>query len=237
MPFLDHLEELRWRLFKSLITVFVLMLICWGFSDQLLEVLRYPGTQITPPLKMQVLKVQTVFMTKLEIALVAGVILGLPVIIYQLWQFMAPGLIKKEKKFLPIIILATIICFAIGGLFAYFIIIPFALQFFMDLAPADIENNIALDFYIGFLLRIIVVFGVVFELPIISIILTKMGLLTPKFMRKYRRYALVIAFILGAILTPPDPSTQIMLAIPIILLYEISIFLSYLFSSKKEDET
>ena len=237
MPFLDHLEELRWRLFKSLITVFVLMLICWGFSDQLLEVLRYPGTQITPPLKMQVLKVQTVFMTKLEIALVAGVILGLPVIIYQLWQFMAPGLIKKEKKFLPIIILATIICFAIGGLFAYFIIIPFALQFFMDLAPADIENNIALDFYIGFLLRIIVVFGVVYELPIISIILTKMGLLTPKFMRKYRRYALVIAFILGAILTPPDPSTQIMLAIPIILLYEISIFLSYLFSSKKEDET
>ena len=234
MPFLEHLEEMRWRLFKSLITVFVLMLICWGFSDQLLEVLRYPGTQITPPLKMQVLKVQTVFMTKLEIALVAGIILGLPVIIYQVWQFMAPGLIKKEKKFLPIVILSTIICFLIGGLFAYFIIIPFALQFFMDLAPADIENNIALDFYIGFLLRIIVVFGVVFELPIISIILTKMGLLTPQFMRKYRRYALVIAFILGAILTPPDPSTQIMLAIPIVLLYEISIFLSHLFSAKKK---
>ena len=237
MPFLDHLEEMRWRLFKSLISVFVLMLICWGFSDQLLEVLRYPGTQITPPLKMQVLKVQTVFMTKLEIALVAGIILGLPVIIYQVWQFMAPGLIKKEKKFLPIVIISTIICFLIGGLFAYFIIIPFALQFFMDLAPADIENNIALDFYIGFLLRIIVVFGVVFELPIISIILTKMGLLTPQFMRKYRRYALVLAFILGAILTPPDPSTQIMLAIPIVLLYEVSIFLSQIFSSKKKDET
>jgi sec-independent protein translocase protein TatC len=236
MPFLDHLEELRWRLFKSLISVFVLMLICWGFSDQLLEILRYPGTQINPPLKMQVLKVQTVFMTKLEIALVGGVILGLPVIIYQLWQFVAPGLVKNEKKFLPIVILSTIICFLIGGLFAYFIIIPYALQFFMDLAPADIENNIALDFYIGFLLRIIIVFGVVFELPILSIILTKMGIITPRFMRKYRRYALVIAFILGAILTPPDPSTQIMLAIPIILLYEVSIFLSYLFSSKNKDE-
>lgn len=236
MPFLDHLEELRWRVFKSLISVFVLMLICWGFSDQLLEVLRYPGTQITPPLQMQVLKVQTVFMTKLEIALVAGIILGLPIIIYQIWQFVAPGLIKNEKKFLPIVIISTIFCFLIGGLFAYFIIIPFALQFFMDLAPPDIENNIALDFYIGFLLRIIVVFGVVFELPIISIILTKMGLLTPKFMRKYRRYALVMAFILGAILTPPDPSTQIMLAIPIILLYEVSIFLSYLFYSKKKVE-
>jgi sec-independent protein translocase protein TatC len=237
MPFLDHLEELRWRLFKSVISVFILMLICWGFSDELLEVLRYPGSQITPPLKMQVLKVQTVFMTKLEIALVAGVILGLPIIIYQLWQFIAPGLISNEKKFLPIVILSTIMCFLIGGLFAYFIIIPFALQFFMDLAPADIENNIALDFYIGFLLRIIVVFGVVFELPIISIILTKMGLLTPQFMRKYRRYAIVLAFVLGAILTPPDPSTQIMLAVPILLLYEASIFLSQIFSPKKTSKT
>lgn len=237
MPFLDHLEELRWRLLKSVISVLVLMLICWGFSDYLLEVLRYPGRQINPPLKMQVLKVQTVFMTKLEIALIGGVILALPVLIYQVWQFIAPGLVKNEKKFLPIVIISTIGCFLAGGLFAYFIIIPFALQFFIDLAPVDIENNIALDFYIGFLLRIIIVFGVVFELPIISIILTKIGLLTPQFMRKHRRYAIVIAFILGAILTPPDPSTQIMLAIPIILLYEISIYLSYLFSSKKKEET
>ena len=237
MPFLDLLEELRWRLFKALISVFVLMIVCWAFSDQLLEILRYPARQIDPPLKMQVLKVQTVFMTKLEIALVGGIILGLPVIIYQAWQFIAPGLIKNEKKFLPIVIISTILCFLIGGVFAYVIIIPFALQFFMDLAPMDIENNIALDFYIGFLLRIIIVFGVVFELPIISIILTKMGLLTPQFMRKYRRYALVLAFVLGAILTPPDPSTQIMLAIPIILLYEVSIYLSYLFSPKKKEAT
>ncbi len=237
MPFLDHLEEFRWRVFKAVIAVFILTLICWAFSDYLLEILRYPGTRINPPLKMQVLKVQTVFMTKLEIALIAGIILGLPVIIYQIWHFIAPGLFLTEKKFLPIIILATISCFIIGGLFAYFIIIPFALQFFMDLAPTDIENNIALDFYIGFLLRIIIVFGVVFELPIISILLTKMGLITPKFMRKYRRYALVGAFILGAILTPPDPSTQIMLAVPMILLYELSIFLSYIFSSEKKKET
>ncbi len=115
MPFLDHLEELRWRIFKSLITVFVLMLICWFFSDFLLEILRYPGTQIEPPLQMQVLKVQTVFMTKLEIALVAGLILGLPVIIYQIWSFVTPGLMKTEKKFLPIIILATVGCFLAGA--------------------------------------------------------------------------------------------------------------------------
>ena len=98
----------------------------------------------------------------------------------------------------------------------------------------DIENNIALDFYIGFLLRLIIVFGVVFELPMLSLILSKFGILTPAFMRKYRKYAIVGAFILGAILTPPDPTTQMLLAVPIILLYELSIYISYIFHSKRE---
>jgi sec-independent protein translocase protein TatC len=159
----------------------------------------------------------------------------LPVILYQAWQFLAPGLLKNERKILPLTILATILCFLVGGAFAYFIIIPYALQFFLSLAPVDIENNIALDFYIGFLLRLIIVFGVVFELPMLSLILSKFGLLTPSFMRKYRKYAIVGAFILGAILTPPDPTTQLLLAIPIILLYELSIFISYVFASKREE--
>jgi sec-independent protein translocase protein TatC len=101
------------------------------------------------------------------------------------------------------------------------------IRFFLKLAPANIENNIAIDFYIGFLLRLILVFGIVFELPMLSLFLTKIGILTPKFMRKYRRHAIVSAFIIGAILTPPDPMTQIFLAVPLVLLYEISIFISY----------
>lgn len=234
MPFLDHLEELRWRLLKSVISVFVMMVVCFFFSDYILEVLLYPGKNIDPPVPLQVLKVQTVFIIKLEIALFAGIILSLPVIFYQLWQFLAPGLLKKERKLLPIIVFFSVLCFLIGGAFAYFIIIPYALQFFLSLAPMEIENNIALDFYIGFLLRLIIVFGVVFELPMLSLILSKFGILTPQFMRKYRKYAIVGAFILGAILTPPDPTTQMFLAIPIILLYELSIFISYFVSSKKE---
>jgi len=234
MPFLDHLEELRWRLLKSLGTVFILMVICFAFSDQLLDLLLYPGNNIDPPVPLQVLKVQTVFIIKLEIALVAGIIFGLPVIFYQLWQFIAPGLLLKERKLLPIIVFASVFCFLLGGAFAYFIIIPYALQFFLSLAPVNIENNIALDFYIGFLLRIIVVFGIVFELPMLSLMLTKFGILTPQFMKKYRKYAIVSAFILGAILTPPDPTTQILLAVPIILLYELSIYISYLFLSKEK---
>jgi sec-independent protein translocase protein TatC len=233
MPFLDHLEELRWRLLKSIISVFVMMVVCFLFSDQLLEVLRYPGKRVDPPVSLQVLKVQTVFIIKLEIALIAGIIFSLPVIFHQLWQFLAPGLVHKEKKYLPVFVFASVICFLIGGAFAYFIIIPYALQFFLSLAPMDIENNIALDFYIGFLLRLILVFGVVFELPMLSALLSKIGLLTPQFMRKYRKYAIVGSFILGAILTPPDPTTQIFLAVPIILLYEVSIYISHLFNPKE----
>jgi sec-independent protein translocase protein TatC len=234
MPFLDHLEELRWRLLKSVISVLVMMVICFTFSDYILDLLLYPGRHIDPPVPLQVLKVQTVFIIKLEIALFAGIVFSLPVIFYQLWQFLAPGLKLNERKLLPAVVFASVVCFLAGGFFAYFVIIPYALQFFLGLAPANIQNNIALDFYIGFLLRLIIVFGIVFELPMLSLILTKFGLLTPAFMRKYRRYAIVSAFILGAILTPPDPTTQVMLAVPIVLLYELSIFISYIFS-KKED--
>lgn len=230
MPFLDHLEELRWRLLKSIISIFLMMVICFFFSDYILDLLLYPGKNVEPPVSLQVLKVQTVFIIKLEIALFAGLIFSLPVIFYQLWQFLTPGLLAKERKMMPLIVFFSVLCFLVGGMFAYFIIIPYALQFFLDLAPLDIENNIALDFYIGFLLRLIIVFGIVFELPMLSLILSKFGLLTPSFMRKYRKYAIVGAFILGAILTPPDPTTQVFLALPMIILYEVSIFISYLVS-------
>lgn len=236
MPFLDHLEELRWRLLKSIGTVFVMMLICFAFSDQFLDFLLYPGKQLDPPVPLQVLKVQTVFIIKLEIALVAGIILSLPVIFYQLWQFLAPGLLAKERKYIPVIIFASVACFLAGGAFAYFIIIPFSLEFFLGLAPTNIENNIALDFYIGFLIRLIFVFGIVFELPMLSLVLSKIGILTPQFMRKYRKYAIVSAFIVGAILTPPDPTSQILLAVPILVLYEISIMISAIFSRKRQSE-
>ncbi len=237
MPFLDHLEELRWRLLKSIISIFIMMVICFFFSDYILELLLYPGKNLDTPVPLQVLKVQTVFIIKLEIALFAGIVFSLPVIFYQLWQFLAPGLLLKERKLLPMIVFASVVCFLVGGLFAYFIIIPYALQFFLSLAPPDIENKIALDFYIGFLLRLIVVFGVVFELPMLSLLLSKFGILTPSFMRKYRKYAIVGAFILGAILTPPDPTTQVLLAFPIIILYEISIYISHIFAKKSDTLT
>jgi sec-independent protein translocase protein TatC len=234
MPFLDHLEELRWVIIKSLISILVITIISFFFSEYLLEILLIPGNKLDPPLKLQAIKVQTPFMILLEIALIMGIVLSIPVIFYQVWKFVSPGLLKNEKTIVPALAISTLFCFALGALFAYFIIIPNALNFFRNISAGKIDYNISIDFYLGFILRLIIVFGVVFLLPILSFILTKIGLLTPAFMRRYRRYAIVLAFILGAILTPPDVITQIFLAVPLVILYEISIFISYIFTRKEK---
>jgi sec-independent protein translocase protein TatC len=234
MPFLDHLEELRWCIIKSLISVLIITVVSFFFSEYLLEILLIPGNKLDPPLKLQAIKVQTPFMILLEIALIMGIVLSIPIIFYQIWKFVSPGLLRYEKTIVPALAASTLLCFSLGALFAYFIIIPNALNFFRNISAGKIDYNISIDFYLGFILRLIIVFGVVFLLPILSFILTKIGLLTPKFMRKYRRYAIVLAFVLGAILTPPDVITQVFLAVPLIILYEISIFISYIFSPKQK---
>jgi sec-independent protein translocase protein TatC len=235
MPFLDHLEELRWRSIKIIASVFVLTVISFFVSDFFLDFLLYPSKRITTELDLQVLKVQTIFIIKLEIALIIGIVLSIPVIFYQLWAFVAPGLLERERKWVWPTIIVIIISFLAGVSFAYFLIIPYALDFFLSLAPETVQNNIAIDFYFGFILRIILVFGVVFELPVVSLFLTKIGLLTPQFLRKYRRYAVITIFVMAALLTPPDPTTQVMLGIPLVILYEFTIWISYVFAKKRKE--
>jgi len=236
MPFLDHLEELRWRIIRALVSVVAFTIIAFFFSDYLLELLLYSTKNLNQPINLQVLKVQAVFIIKLELALIAGIIFSLPYIFYQIWSFVAPGLLEKERRYVVPVILFATLSFLTGSAFAYFVIIPFALDFFLSLAPPNVTNNIALDFYFGFMVRIIMVFGIVFELPVISLFLTKLGILTPRILKKYRRYAIVTFFVMAAILTPPDPTTQMLLAIPLIILYEVTIWISYFFQKKKEEE-
>lgn len=234
LPFLEHLEELRWRIIKALIAVLVLTVICFYFSGHILDLLLFQIKGLEHDINLQVLKVQTVFIIKLEIALIFGVVLSIPFILYQLFAFISPGLRPNEKKYVwPVIIFASV-SFLIGGAFAYVIIVPLALDFFLGLAPASVTNNIALDFYFGFVSRIVLVFGVVFELPVVSLLLTRLGILTPEILKKYRRYAIVFMFIFAAILTPPDPTTQIMLAVPMLILYEATIWISYFFKRKEK---
>ena len=226
MPFLDHLEELRWRILKSLIAVFVGALLCFYFSERLVDVLVAPARSLDVPPKIIFLKPVGMFLVRLEASLVGGLLLGLPIVLYQIWAFVAPGLLERERRYVPAILLVSIVCFAAGALLAYFVVIPIALRFMIGMATDYIEPQFDINKYIGFMLRLLVAFGVVFELPVFSYFLSKMGILTPRFLRRNRRYAVVVVVVVAAVITPPDVFSQILMAGPLLLLYEVSIWVS-----------
>lgn len=223
MPFLDHLEELRWRIIRGLVALVIGMIICFIFSDQILEFLKIPSRTLDPPLPLQFLKIQAIFLVKLEIGFFGGMLLALPYLLAQVYTFVSPALMPHEKRpLIPLIAFATLLF--VGGLaFAYIIILPFALEFFVGLATEDIRPDISIDEYIGFVLRLCFLFGLVFELPVVAFFLGQIGLVTSDLMRRYRRHSIIIIFVLAALFTPPDPFTQVLLGVPLILLYELSI--------------
>jgi sec-independent protein translocase protein TatC len=229
MGFFDHLEELRWRLLKALGSIFVLAIAVFIFSEDLLQAVIEPLRAIDAKVRLQYLSPQYIFVVRLELAMLGGLLLGIPVLIYQIWMFIAPGLTKKERRYAPWVIISFILCFSGGAAFSYFIVFPQALAFLMGMAVPGIDANIDIAKYISFFMRLILAFGIVFEMPVLAFILTKAGLLTPWFMRSYRSYAVVIIFVLAAILTPPDAITQVMLGVPLWLLYEVSIGISAFF--------
>lgn len=230
MPFLDHLEELRWTILKSLIAVVIGAIGSYVFSKQIVEFLRRPGPD---DLRLIFLGPTEGFMIYIKVSIFAGLILALPYVFYQFWKFIVPGLLEKEKKIVPPIALFTTVCFLTGAAFAYFVIIPFGLKFLLSFQTDFLEATITIGKYLGFVVTLILIFGVVFELPVLAFFLTKIGILTPEFLKSKRRYGVVIIFIMAAVLTPPDIFTQLMLAIPLIILYEISIWVSKLVKRKE----
>ena len=235
MSFFDHLEELRWRVVKAVIAVLIAAAGCAFFSDFLVKVVLMKPL-LNVGLKAQVLTPYGIMLLYMEVVLVAGLIIAMPFVLYQLWQFIAPGLLPTERKYVWWIIFFTSLCFLSGVIFAYFVLIPTALKFFAGFGTDTFELNVSADNYISFLLSLILGAGLVFELPMVSYFLSKLGLLTPAFMRKYRRHAIVGILIISAVVTPtPDIITQSLLAAPMIFLYEISIFISkYAQKEKKE---
>jgi sec-independent protein translocase protein TatC len=232
MTFLEHLEELRWRLIYSIIGVGVGSLLCWIFIDFIIDkVLLLPARH--SHVLLQNLKPFGQLMLYFEVAMVGGAILSLPNIFYQLWKFISPALRKKERSYITGIVIFSSLCFLIGIVFAYVVMLPMSLKFAAEFGSAQIKNVFAIDEYMSIIISIMIGSGVVFELPMISFFLTKIGILTPEFMRKYRRHAIVLIFVAAAFLTPsPDPVSQLILAIPLILLYEISIIISKLARKK-----
>lgn len=232
MTFLEHLEELRWRLIYSVIGVAVGTLLCWIFIDFIIDkVLLTPAKH--SGVALQNLKPFGQLMLYFEVAMVGGVILSLPNIFYQLWKFISPALRKNERRYISGIAAFSTLCFLLGIVFAYFVMLPMSLKFAAQFGSADIKNVFAIDEYMSIIMSIMLGSGVVFELPMISFFLTKIGILTPAFMRKYRRHAIVLIFIASAFLTPgTDPVSQLILAVPLLLLYEISIIISKLARKK-----
>ena len=234
MSFLDHIEELRWRIIYSLIGILIFTIIAWIFIDPLVEiVLLKPARDANASL--QNLRPFGQLFLYVQVAIIVGIVASLPNIFYQLWKFIAPALRKRERKYIVWIVFFSTFCFLSGIAFAYFVMLPLAMKFAAQFGSEAIKNEFSIEEYMSIIISVMLAAGVVFELPMVSFFLSKLGILTPKFMRKYRRHAIVVILILAAILTPgADPVSQVILAVPLVLLYEISIFISKI-SSKKSD--
>ena len=237
MPLLDHLIELRRRLIYSVLSFFICFIVSFHFADPIFNFLVEPLAELWKGQESRRLiftALHEKFFTDVKVAIFAGAFIAFPLISNQIWLFVAPGLYKNEKRaFLPFLV-ATPVLFLIGAAFVYYLVLPVAWKFFAGfeqpatpgILPIQLEPKV--DQYLSLVMRLIFAFGISFELPVLLTLLARAGLATSQGMREKRRYAIVSAFIAAAVLTPPDPLSQIGLAIPIILLYEISIWCAWL---------
>lgn len=230
MGFFDHLEELRSRIIKSIIALVVAAIACGVFYERLWDILLAPAYATDPPTTFQNLVMFGQITLTIQVALLSGLIVAIPFIIWQLWAFIKPGLYEREQKYVGLISLATIFCFLLGVAFAYFVMIPTALEFAQAFqANQAIANQFTIESYFSFVLGLILAAGAVFEMPVLSWTLSRFGVITPKMMTTYRRHAVIVLLIVAAIVTPtPDPVNQVMMAGPLYILYEVSIVVSRL---------
>lgn len=237
MSFLEHLEDLRWHIIKALAGLLIATIVCGIYADFIVQdVLMRPLKEAG--LKAQVLAPYGIVLLYMQTILICGLIVSMPNTLYWLWKFVAPGLLPKERRYVSRIVFLTSLCFFGGVAFSYFILLPTSLTFFSEFGTQTIDLNVSIDHYVSFVLTLVFGAGLVFELPMVSYFLTKIGFLTPEFMRQYRRHSIVVILIVSALVTPtPDPMTQLMLAVPMLLLYETSIFVSKLAMKKSEDES
>jgi sec-independent protein translocase protein TatC len=238
-PFTDHLEELRKRLIYCIIAVVVGFILTYSFKGRLFEILMGP---LAPLLQeggdsMVFTSLPEAFFTYLKVSLLAGIMIAAPVIFYQFWMFIAPGLYTNERRLLLPIVTLSSFFFVGGALFGYFIVFPFGFKFFLSFSTETIRPMLSMKEYLSFSAKLLLAFGIVFELPLVLTALARLGIVTVPFLKKSRKYALVIFFIGSAILTPPDVVSQVMMALPLMVLYEISIIGAKFFGRKKREET
>ena len=243
MSLIDHITELRKRLIWSFVFILVIFVICFYFADQLFAFLAYPLINLLDVENGQgfiYTALQEAFFTELKIAFFFSLFFSFPLISIQIWKFIAPGLYKKEKKaFLPFLVATPILFFA-GGSIVYYLISPIAWKFFLSYqnlnsSGVPIRLEAKMNEYLTLMMRFIFAFGLAFQLPVVLGLLARVNLITFTSLKKFRKYAIVIAFLVSAFLTPPDPFSQISLALPIIILYEISIYIVKIIQKTQRD--
>jgi len=234
LPFTAHLDELRKRLIVCFIAVGIGFVLAYGFKEKLFDILTMPLISVMDQgEKLIFTGLPEAFFTYLKVAFLAGLMLAAPVIIYEFWMFIAPGLYQKERRLLlPIVFLSTLF-FVGGALFGYFIVFPFGFEFFLGFATETIRPLPSMKEYLGFASKLLLAFGLVFELPLVLTFMARLGIVSVDFLKKNRKYAILLFFAGAAILTPPDVVTQIMMALPLMVLYEISILGARVFGKKK----
>ncbi len=237
LPFTDHLEELRRRLIISVIAIAVGFIVSYFFSKQLFEILMKPLIVSLPPKSTLIFtSLPEAFFTYLKVSLLSGIFLASPVVLYEMWAFISPGLYKHEKRYVVPFVLFSSIFFIGGALFGYFVVFPFGFKFFLGFATDYIRPMPTIKEYFGFCAKLLFAFGVIFELPLLVLFLSRIGIVNEKMLRKQRKYAILLVFVASAILTPPDVMTQLMMAGPLLALYEISIWVAKVFGRKRVEE-
>ena len=243
--FTSHFVELRSRLIKSIIFIFLIFVISYTFAEQIYSFLVDPYANAVKDDKTSRRLIFTAlhetFVTYLKVAFFSAIFLGSPLLLIQIYKFIAPGLYKNEKKALLPYLISTPILFLLGGLLVYYLVMPLAIKFFLSFETMGSTSNLPIQLeakvneYLSLIMRLIFAFGISFQLPILLNLLARIGVVNSEYLRKRRRYVIVIIFTIAAILTPPDPITQVGLAIPLLLLYELSIF-TVKFTEKKKNE-
>ncbi|MBN2420340.1 MAG: twin-arginine translocase subunit TatC [Deltaproteobacteria bacterium] len=236
-PFMSHLEELRKRLINAFIAIGIGCCCAFYFSEDLFEILMKPLTKELPEGQTLIFTGLTeMFFTYLKTALVAGILVASPVVFHQAWKFIAPGLYQNEKRYVIPFVISSTILFVGGALFGYFLVFPYGFQFFLGFETETIRAMPSVKEYFSLATRLLLAFGIVFELPVVMFFLSKMGVVTVPFLKKNRKYAILLSFIIAAILTPPDPTTQCMMAVPLIVLFELGIFVARFARPEKKEE-
>lgn len=237
LPFLSHLIELRDRLLKSVLAILVIFIALFPFANDLYGILVQPLVSLLPEgASMVAIDVASPFIAPLKLVFMLSIYITVPFLFYQLWAFIAPGLYKHEKRLVAPLLISSSLLFYAGVLFAYFIVFPLIFKFFISVLPTDIEMSTDISSFLNFALRMFFAFGIAFEVPIITILLIRTGLTTAESLKEKRPYIVVGAFVIAMLLTPPDMFSQILLAGPMLLLFEGGLIAANFLGPRPEDK-